>query len=253
MGVNLHPALAAKTGTNDNKVLKGARKRKYGVSDLPFTHWDIDSRKWRNYVVPSLLAWAGTQGDPFGTNSQMADEVTALWERAYPAIVLNDARKSIVLGVVRTFRRFRAQTASDIYIPSARIRLIIGEAILGRLATVPFLNCSIHTTHNLIPQRDVQNTLLSNSTGCASCTSVPMPQYVWSNQAKCQTVLSFQIGRGAFCSPLISVVYSTHLRKIASVAQRYGPQIGAIALATIAVCLTIHLISDLLTVLNYLG
>lgn len=103
MGVNLHPALTAKTGTNDNKVLKGARKRKYGVSDLPFTHWDIDSRKWRNYVVPLLLAWAGTQGDPFGTNSQMVDEVVALWERAYPAIMLNDARKSILLGVVRMF------------------------------------------------------------------------------------------------------------------------------------------------------
>ncbi|KAN0107510.1 hypothetical protein V8E52_010028, partial [Russula decolorans] len=43
------------------------------------------------------------------------------------------------------------------------------------------------------------------------------------------------IGREAFCSPLISVVYSTHLRKISSAAQRYGPQIGAIALATIAV------------------
>jgi len=47
--------------------------------------------------------------------------------------------------------------------------------------------------------------------------------------------LDAAIGRKAFCSPLISVVYSTHLRKISSAAQRYGPQIGAIALATIAV------------------
>ena len=95
-------------GNNSNNG-RGSRtsRRKYAVSDLPFTHWDIDIRKWRAQFVPSLLAWAGTQGDPFGTNSQMDDEVTILWQRVYPAIVLNDTRKTIVLSVVRTFSQPR--------------------------------------------------------------------------------------------------------------------------------------------------
>jgi hypothetical protein len=91
---------------NDGHGTRTSRK-KYAVSDLPFTHRDIDTRKWRTQFVPSLLAWAGTQGDPFGTNCQMSDEVTTLWQRIYPTIILNDTRKSIVLGVVRIFPQAR--------------------------------------------------------------------------------------------------------------------------------------------------
>jgi hypothetical protein len=88
--------------SNNNNNGRGTRK-KFAISDLPFTHWNVDSRKWRLIFVPSLLAWAGTQSDPFGTNSQMTDEVTALWERVYPAIALNDERMSVVTSVVCTF------------------------------------------------------------------------------------------------------------------------------------------------------
>ncbi|KAF8490335.1 hypothetical protein F5888DRAFT_1638128 [Russula emetica] len=103
MGVNLHAGSTSTTGNNNNnngpKHGTSSPKKKYAVSDLPFAHWDVDSRKWRTSFIPSLLAWAGTQGDPFGANSQMTDEVTALWQRLYLAIVLNDARTSIVLSV----------------------------------------------------------------------------------------------------------------------------------------------------------
>jgi hypothetical protein len=123
MGINLHPPASTPTtrnrdgnlnnnicGTGENANNNngcGTRKRKYTVSDLPFGHWDVDSRKWRVCFVPSLLAWAGTQHDPFGTNSQMTDEVTALWKHVYPTIVLNDARMSIVLCVVCVFPELR--------------------------------------------------------------------------------------------------------------------------------------------------
>lgn len=44
--------------------------------------------------------------------------------------------------------------------------------------------------------------------------------------------------RGAFCSALVSRVYSLHLRRlrVAPVTNEYGYQIGALALATAAVC-----------------
>jgi hypothetical protein len=109
MGVNLHlaasnPSTVTPTAANNtNNDGCGAHKRKFAISDLPFAHWDIDSRKWQVSFVPLLLAWARTQHNLFGTNGQMADEVTALWEHVYPAIVLNDMRLSVILSVVRTF------------------------------------------------------------------------------------------------------------------------------------------------------
>lgn len=108
MGVNIsqvsQPSTPmAKSGNDSNNSNNhGTRKKKYAVSDLPFSKWSIDSRKWRTHFVPLLIAWAGTQEDPFGTNSQMANKVTALWQRIYPAIVLNDARTVIILAVVCT-------------------------------------------------------------------------------------------------------------------------------------------------------
>jgi hypothetical protein len=125
MGVNLHAGSTSTTGNNNNNGPKhgtSSRKKKYAVSDLPFAHWDVDSRKWRTSFIPSLLAWAGTQGDPFGTNSQMTDEVTALWQRLYPAIVLNDARTSIVLSVVRKSLKLSWHLIYCIYISSVKIR-----------------------------------------------------------------------------------------------------------------------------------
>ena len=108
MGVSLSQASTPPTTGNNSNNGRGARttgRKKYAVSDLPFAHWDIDSHKWHNQFVPSLLAWAGTQGDPFGTNSQMVGEVATLWQRLYPAIILNDTRRCIILSVVRTFSR----------------------------------------------------------------------------------------------------------------------------------------------------
>ena len=96
---------------NNNGRHGSTRKRKFGISDLPFVHWDMDSRKWRLSFVPSLLAWAGTQCDPFGTNSQMSDEVTMLWERIYPAIILDDTRTSVILSVVCIFPFFQRRVS----------------------------------------------------------------------------------------------------------------------------------------------
>lgn len=108
MAVNLCQASTLTTRSNVHDASHGARtgKKRHGISDLPFAHWNVDSRKWRIQFVPSLLAWAGAQGDPFGTNSQMVDEVAVIWQRIYPAIVLDDTKKYIVLRIVRTFVTF---------------------------------------------------------------------------------------------------------------------------------------------------
>ena len=53
--------------------------QKYMVSDLPFpggkTHY------WHKYFVPCLVAWAGSQDDPFGTNNGVRTEAVCIWGR----------------------------------------------------------------------------------------------------------------------------------------------------------------------------
>ena len=46
--------------------------------------------------------------------------------------------------------------------------------------------------------------------------------------------------KGAFRSMLVLEVYSLHLRKISSVTNYYGHQIGALALAAAAICQCMH-------------
>ncbi|KAN0112043.1 hypothetical protein V8E52_007960 [Russula decolorans] len=130
----------------------------------------------------------------------MANEVTTLWERVYPAIVLNDARLAVILSVCEnTLNNWRSD---------------IGKA--GHRAVVELWYLDFLRFDTAEARADYVAEQLDGL-----CFVYRYPDAA--------------IGREAFCSPLISVVYSTHLRKISSATQRYGPQIGAIALATIAV------------------
>ncbi|KAH9023299.1 hypothetical protein EDB85DRAFT_2151262 [Lactarius pseudohatsudake] len=79
---------------------KRPRKQRYLVVDLPFSRGSKDLQVWRKSFVPSLLAWAGTQQDPFGANCQMEREVVNLWERTFPSIALDQpSDREIVLSV----------------------------------------------------------------------------------------------------------------------------------------------------------
>jgi hypothetical protein len=40
---------------------------------------------------------------------------------------------------------------------------------------------------------------------------------------------------GIFCSKLVSIAYAAHLKKVKQAANRYGDQIGGLALAAVAV------------------
>jgi hypothetical protein len=65
---------------------------------------------WRNRFVPSLLAWAGSLRDPFGTNIKLNDEVSNLWKRVFPDIVIRDASTSMDMVIVRTVVRVFTDT-----------------------------------------------------------------------------------------------------------------------------------------------
>jgi hypothetical protein len=60
----------------------------------------IQRNTWRTQFVPSLLDWAGSCDDPFGTNSQMDDVVKSIWKKVFPHITLQEQGTIIVLRVV---------------------------------------------------------------------------------------------------------------------------------------------------------
>lgn len=68
------------------------------VSDLPFP--GNKSLYWRKYFVPSLVAWAGSQLDPFGTNSRVGTEAALIWGQVFPGKTLTSKDQDTLSGVV---------------------------------------------------------------------------------------------------------------------------------------------------------
>jgi hypothetical protein len=79
------------------------RKQRYTVADLPFPRGGKFPQIWRKVFVPNLLAWAGSQDDPFGTNGQVNTEVTNIWKRVFPSIPLKDTDTNILIYVVCSY------------------------------------------------------------------------------------------------------------------------------------------------------
>lgn len=84
---------------------KRARKPRYSITDLPFPEdSSVYIIVWRKNYVPSLISWAGTLEDPFGTNCQMEDQVIKLWKEIFPNIhplLKASLNLSVVLTLVR--------------------------------------------------------------------------------------------------------------------------------------------------------
>lgn len=100
MGVILTPLVAGATESNAARSVR-ARKPRYTVADLPFPagggkHLQL----WRKAYVPALLAWAGTQDDPFGANGQMNFEIKTIWQRVYSDVPLSNASYEVLQHMV---------------------------------------------------------------------------------------------------------------------------------------------------------
>jgi hypothetical protein len=74
-------------------------QKKPVVADLPFVG-DRITQIWRKDIIPMLVAWAGSQEDPFGTNSQAKSEAVSISKLLFPATKLDKNRCAIMMGVV---------------------------------------------------------------------------------------------------------------------------------------------------------
>lgn len=93
---------------------RGARrmkKEKYTLTSLPFPRGATSTtyiREWRRHFKSTLIHWAATLKDPFGTNgsTSMEDIVTDIWKAVFPSIadeVLGSSRQAIIYLVSSFF------------------------------------------------------------------------------------------------------------------------------------------------------
>ena len=84
----VEPAAAASdpsSGPSGRRV----KKEKYTLASLPFPRGAESvtyTREWRKLFKPTIIHWAATLKDPFGTNAVMGDIVKEVWSTVFPSI-----------------------------------------------------------------------------------------------------------------------------------------------------------------------
>lgn len=78
------------------------KKEKYTLASLPFPRGAASTaytREWRKSFKPTLIHWAATLKDPFGTNAVMEDIITEIWKDVFPSFaneVVGGSRQAII-------------------------------------------------------------------------------------------------------------------------------------------------------------
>ena len=84
----VEPAAAAldpSSGPSGRRV----KKEKYTLASLPFPRGAESmtyTREWRKSFKPTIIHWAATLKDPFGTNAVVGDIVKEVWSTVFPSI-----------------------------------------------------------------------------------------------------------------------------------------------------------------------
>ncbi|EIM87671.1 uncharacterized protein STEHIDRAFT_130987 [Stereum hirsutum FP-91666 SS1] len=76
-------------------------KQRWTQAHLPFPGGQPGAtcmRVWRNQFQCTLIHWAGSKGDPFGTNSLVGEAVDKIWPVLYSQLPLDEEGKRAVVG-----------------------------------------------------------------------------------------------------------------------------------------------------------
>lgn len=92
------------SGVNGHRV----KKEKYTLASLPFPRGATSmtyTRDWRKLFKPTLIHWAATLKDPFGTNSVMEDTITEVWKTVFPSIAneVTGSSRAAIIQLVSAF------------------------------------------------------------------------------------------------------------------------------------------------------
>ncbi|KAH9017259.1 hypothetical protein EDB84DRAFT_1629141 [Lactarius hengduanensis] len=172
------------TGRTMPTAIKSGRKKTM-VTDLPFPDRKIGPI-WRKSFVPSLIAWAGSQPDPFGANSKVEGEAEVVWGRVFPAAALDKEACEILMGVAENVLN---NWRSDIRKAgiSAITELWSQKAMDKEVSFSSPEHHAVYVTNSLTKMNFMYKDPDVPGSG------------------------------GAFCSEIISKVYAKHLRRILAV------------------------------------
>lgn len=94
--------------TSERNIKQCAKKINYTKNDLPFPSLGREgyNKRWVKDFKTSIISWAGTTKDPFGTNGmvELEEVVDETWLVVYPELAEaldNEAKRAAILGVVR--------------------------------------------------------------------------------------------------------------------------------------------------------
>lgn len=78
-------------------------KQRWTQAHLPFPGGQAGAncmRTWRNQFQFTIIHWAGSQDDPFGTNAQVGEAIDRIWPILFSQVPLDDDGKRAVIGNV---------------------------------------------------------------------------------------------------------------------------------------------------------
>ncbi|KIM35954.1 hypothetical protein M413DRAFT_428169 [Hebeloma cylindrosporum] len=188
--------VASETSSTGRRV----KKVRYTFSSLPFPRGAASTtytRDWRKAFKSTLIHWAATLEDPFGTNSVMDDIVTEIWKAVFPSIA------NEVDG-----------TSRDAIIHVAADALTDWRSAMGKEGL-----------------RLVRHALKEE--GVTQDDAADAVEYYLENYRFIYQNPDDDTGnKGAFLSPLVSTCLAVHLKKTIHNVKQYGYPVGALAMAT---------------------
>ena len=108
------------------------KKEQYTNNHLPFppAQMGVYMKRWRKSFKPTIISWAATIEDPFGTNSMMGKVVKQSWNEVFPELKethKDETKCAAIIGVVSAlFRLYPVSTHKLLQSPRWSLRL--GEA-----------------------------------------------------------------------------------------------------------------------------
>ncbi|KAF8873126.1 hypothetical protein BD779DRAFT_1805320 [Infundibulicybe gibba] len=179
------------------------KKEKYTLASLPFDRDEATAliQTWRKSFKPTLIQWAATLEDPFGSNSLMDDIIEDIWKRIFPDIAITAKSRPAIIDV-----------AGDV--------LIDWRSAMGKEA----LRVVVQAFRNL-PGVSQANAPHTPQTALKDYLNDSQFVYLDSKGRKSSE-------KGAFLSNLLTSVFAFYLKKATGSVIEWGPPVGALAVAT---------------------
>ncbi|KAF8802591.1 hypothetical protein BYT27DRAFT_7260895 [Phlegmacium glaucopus] len=204
--IRIFEPVPAETSSSGRRV----KKVKYTFSSLLFPCGAANityAREWRRSFKPTLIHWAATLEDPFGTNALMEDVITEVWGTIFPSIkneVVGGSREAIVHVAGDAPTNWRSSMGKE----------------------------GLHLVLQALKKAGVEQE------DAPSVAEFYLKNYHFIYQNPDDN----KGNKGAFLSPLVTACLAAHIKKTMNNVIQYGYPVGALAIATAVLKRSLELI-----------